>query len=202
MTSLMPLDMFLALVTFAFVLSFTPGPNNIMLAASGVNFGFARTVPHVAGVVIGFPVLLIACGAGLGLVFAAVPSLQIALKIVGSLYMLWLAWKVAHAHQSADGGKAPARPFTFWQAVAFQWVNVKAVVAALSAVAIYVRPGHERHDFAVLLSVLAVTTIGSASTWTGFGVALRRFLHDPAHARVFNIVMALLLVGSIVPMVV
>jgi threonine/homoserine/homoserine lactone efflux protein len=197
----MPLDMFLALVTFAFVLSFTPGPNNIMLAASGVTFGFARTVPHVAGVVIGFPLLLIACGAGLGLVFAAVPSLQIALKIVGSLYMLWLAWKVAHAHQSADAGKAPARPFTFWQAVAFQWVNVKAVVAAISAVAIYVRPGHERHDFAILLIVLALCTIGSASTWTGFGVALRRFLRDPAHARVFNIVMALLLVASIVPMV-
>lgn len=198
----MPLDMFLALVTFAFVLSFTPGPNNIMLAASGVNFGFARTVPHVAGVVIGFPVLLIACGGGLGLVFAAVPSLQLALKVVGSLYMLWLAWKVAHAHRSADDGKAPARPFTFWQAVAFQWVNVKAVVAAISAVAIYVRPGHERHDFAILLSVLALSTIGSASTWTGFGVALRRFLRDPAHARVFNIVMALLLVASIVPMVV
>jgi threonine/homoserine/homoserine lactone efflux protein len=198
----MPLDIFLALVTFSLVMAFTPGPNNIMLAASGVNFGFARTVPHVAGVVIGFPLLLIACGAGLGLVFAAVPSLQIALKIAGSLYILWLAWKVAHAHQSADGGKAPARPFTFWQAVAFQWVNVKAVVAAISAVAIYVRPGHERHDFAILFSVLAVSTMGSASSWAGFGVALRRFLRKPAHARLFNIVMALLLVASIVPMVV
>jgi threonine/homoserine/homoserine lactone efflux protein len=198
----MPLDVFLALVTFAFVMSFTPGPNNILLAASGVNFGFARTIPHVAGVAVGFPVLLIACGAGLGLVFVAVPSLQIALKVAGSLYMLWLAWKVAHAHQTADNGKPPARPFTFLQAVAFQWVNVKAVVAAISAVAIYVRPGHEGHDFAILLAVLTVSTIGSASTWTGFGVALRRFLRDRNHARVFNLVMALLLVASIVPMVV
>jgi threonine/homoserine/homoserine lactone efflux protein len=196
----MPLDIFLALLTFSLVMAFTPGPNNIMLAASGVNFGFARTVPHLAGVIIGFPLLLIACGAGLGLMFATVPSLQIALKIAGSLYMLWLAWKVAHAHQQADDGKAPARPFTFWQAVAFQWVNVKAVVAAISAVAIYVRPGHARHDFAILLVVLALCTIGSASTWTGFGVALRRFLRDRNHARIFNITMALLLVASIVPM--
>jgi len=195
----MPPDVFLALLTFSLVMAFTPGPNNIMLAASGVNFGFARTVPHVAGVSIGFVVLLIACGLGLGLIFAAVPSLQIALKIAGSLYILWLAWKVAHAHQ-ADDSKAPARPFTFWQAVAFQWVNVKAVVAAVSAVAIYVRPGHARHDFAILLIVLALCTIGSASTWTGFGVALRRFLRDRNHARVFNITMALLLVASIVPM--
>jgi threonine/homoserine/homoserine lactone efflux protein len=198
----MSYDVFLALIVFAFVMSFTPGPNNIMLAASGVNFGFARTVPHVAGVAVGFLVLLTACGGGLGLVFAAVPDLQLALKIAGSLYMLWLAWKVAHAHQSADDGKAPARPFTFWQAVAFQWVNVKAVVAALSAIAIYVRPGHEHSDFPVLLSVLAVSTILSASTWTGFGVALRQLFRNPAHARIFNTAMALLLVASIVPMVI
>jgi threonine/homoserine/homoserine lactone efflux protein len=86
--------------------------------------------------------------------------------------------------------------------VAFQWVNVKAVVAAISAVAIYVRPGHERHDFAILFAVLATSTVASASSWAGFGVALRRLLRKPAHARLFNIVMALLLVASIVPMVV
>ena len=198
----MPLDIFLALVTFSFVMAFTPGPNNIMLAASGVNFGFTRTIPHVAGVAIGFLVLLAGCGAGLGLVFKAVPDLQIVLKIAGGLYMLWLAWKVANAHQARAPEKPPARPLTFLQAAAFQWVNPKAVVAALSAVALYVRPGHALHDFAVLLAVLAVATAGSAATWTGFGVALRRLLRDPAHARLFNIAMALLLVASIVPMVV
>ncbi|MEJ2433289.1 MAG: LysE family translocator [Pseudolabrys sp.] len=198
----MPLNIFLPLVAFAFVMAFTPGPNNIMLAASGVNFGFARTVPHVAGVIIGFLVLLMACGAGLGLAFAAVPALQVALKVAGALYMLWLAWKVAHAHQAGESGQPPARPFTFLQAVAFQWVNPKAVVASLSAIAIYVRPGHAYQDFAVLLAVLMLATVGSASTWTGFGVALRRLLRDPAHARLFNIAMALLLVASIVPMVI
>jgi threonine/homoserine/homoserine lactone efflux protein len=198
----MPLDIFLALVLFSIVMAFTPGPNNIMLAASGVNFGFARTVPHMAGVALGFLALLAACGAGLGLVFAAVPALQLALKVAGAAYMLWLAFKVATAHLSDSEGSAPARPFTFLQAAAFQWVNPKALVASLSAIAVYVRPGHERTDFPVMLAVLMVCTVGSVSTWTGFGVGLRRLLREPRHARIFNLAMALLLVASIVPMVV
>ncbi len=198
----MPLDVFLALVTFSIAMTFTPGPNNIMLAASGVNFGFARTIPHMAGVSIGFLVLVLACGTGLGLVFAAVPSLQLALKIAGAVYMLWLAFKVATAHQARDNGNGPARPFTFLQAAAFQWVNPKGLVAALSAIAIYMRPGHERQDLAVMLAVFALVTAGSVMTWAGFGVALRRLLRDPVHARIFNAAMALLLVASIVPMVI
>jgi threonine/homoserine/homoserine lactone efflux protein len=197
----MPLDIFIALVVFASAMAFTPGPNNIMLAASGVNFGFVRTVPHMIGVTVGFVALLLACGAGLGLVFAAVPALQIVLKVAGAAYMVWLAFKVATAHRSDDMG-APAQPFTFWQAVAFQWVNPKAMVAALSAIAIYVRPGHGHSDFPVMLAVLAVCTVLSVSTWTGFGVALRRLLRNPLWARLFNAAMALLLVASIVPMVV
>ena len=196
----MPFDLLFALVVFAFVTAFTPGPNNIMLAASGVNFGFARTIPHVLGVEIGFLVLLSGCAAGLGLVFAAAPALQIALKVAGGAYMLWLAWKVANAH-NADSGRAPARPFTFVQAAAFQLVNPKAAVVGLSAIAIYVRPGQQKYDAAVLLAVFAVSTILSAATWAGFGVALRRLLQNPLHARIFNTAMALLLIASIVPMV-
>lgn len=198
----MPLDIFLALFVFAFVMSFTPGPNNIMLAASGVNFGFARTVPHMIGVTLGFIVLLVACGVGLGVVFAAVPELQLALKVAGAGYMLWLAFKVATAHQAGEGRGAPGQPFSFLQAVAFQWVNPKAVVAALSAIAIYVRPGHVHSDFPIMLAVLTVCTVGAVATWTGFGVALRRLLRNPVHARIFNGAMALLLVASIVPMVI
>ena len=198
----MPLSLFLALVLFSVVMAFTPGPNNIMLAASGVNFGFARTVPHMAGVSIGFFALLAACGAGLGLVFTAVPALQLVLKIAGAGYMLFLAFKVATVHLSNADGAAPARPFTFLQAAAFQWVNPKALVACLSAIAVYVRPGHERTDFPVMLAVLMAATVLSTSTWAGFGVALRRLLRNPAHARLFNIGMALLLVTSIVPMVI
>jgi threonine/homoserine/homoserine lactone efflux protein len=202
MTNAMSPDVFLALVTFAFVMTFTPGPNNIMLAASGLNFGFARTIPHMAGVSIGFLVLVLACGTGLGLVFAAVPSLQIVLKIAGALYMVWLAFKVATAHQARDNGGGPARPLTFLQAAAFQWVNPKGLVAALSAIAIYVRPGRERQDLVIMLAVFAIVTAGSVMTWAGFGVALRRLLRDPFHARIFNGAMALLLAASIVPMMI
>jgi threonine/homoserine/homoserine lactone efflux protein len=194
-------DIFFALVVFAVVMSFTPGPNNIMLAASGVNFGFARTIPHMGGVTIGFLVLVVACAAGLGLVFMALPALHLALKFAGAIYMLWLAWKVATARPAGEDGERPARPMTFLQAAAFQWVNPKAVIAALSAVALYMRPGHEAFDLSVMLLVFGVSTILSVATWTGFGVALRRYLRDPLHARIFNGAMALLLVASIVPMV-
>jgi len=197
----MPLDLLLALTVFSFVMAFTPGPNNIMLAASGVNFGFSRAVPHMVGVTLGFAFLLAACATGLGLVFAAVPSLQLVLKVAGAAYMLWLAFKVATAHLTSDEAGAPARPFTFLQAAAFQWINPKAVVAAVSAIAVYVRPGHEGSDFPVMLGVLTAATVLSVAAWTGFGAALRRFLRDPLHALIFNGAMGLLLVASIAPMV-
>ncbi|MBV8792135.1 MAG: LysE family translocator [Pseudolabrys sp.] len=197
----MQFDVFIALVVFAFVMAFTPGPNNILLTASGVNFGFARTIPHLLGVDIGFVFLLAVFAAGLGLVFAALPVLQIALKIAGALYMLWLAWKVATARPAEDSDGPLGQPMTFWQAAAFQWVNPKAVVSALSGVAVYMRPGHELHDFAVVLFIFALATVLSTATWAGFGVALRSFLREPRHARIFNIAMAALLVASIVPIV-
>lgn len=197
----MPLEVFLSLTLFVFATSFTPGPNNIMVTASGVNFGFRRTIPHMAGITIGFLVLLVACAGGLGLMFATVPALQLALKIVGALYMLWLAWKVANASPASEEGDDLARPLTFLQAAAFQWVNPKAVVIGLTAISIYVRPDRHLTDFLILLAIFMLFTVLTIVTWTGFGVALRSVLRDPRRARIFNIVMALLLVTSIVPMV-
>jgi threonine/homoserine/homoserine lactone efflux protein len=197
----MPLELFLALVVFACVMAFTPGPNNVLLAASGVNFGFMRTMPHMLGVTIGFDVLLVAGAIGVGLLFAAVPALHTVLKVAGAAYMLWLAWKVANAHHSGGEGQVAATPFTFMQAAAFQWINPKAVIAVVGAVALYVRPDHALVDFPIMVAVMTVATIGAVATWTGFGVGLRRLLRDPARARIFNISMALLLVLSIVPMV-
>jgi threonine/homoserine/homoserine lactone efflux protein len=197
----MPLDLFLALMVFAIVTTFTPGPNNIMVTASGVNFGFTRTIPHMAGITIGFMVLLTACATGLGLAFTAVPALQTVLKVAGAAYMLWLAWKVANAASANVDQKGPAQPMTFLQGAAFQWVNPKAMVIGLSAISIYVRPGHQVWDFAILLSVFTVATVLTVAIWTGFGVALRGLLSNPRQARNFNIAMALLLVASIVPMV-
>lgn len=197
----MPLELFLAQVMFASVMAFTPGPNNVLLAASGVNFGFMRTMPHIWGVTIGFDVLLIAGAVGVGFLFHAFPALHTVIKIGGALYMLYLAWKVATAHQGGSEGEGRSRPFTFTEAAAFQWINPKALIAVIGGIALYVRPGYEWIDFPVMLAVMTVATIGAVSLWTGFGVALRRFLRDPKRARIFNISMALLLVVSIVPMV-
>jgi len=196
----MPFDIFLALLVFTAVMAFTPGPNNIMLAASGVNFGFERSIPHMLGVTVGFAGLVISCAAGLGLAFAAFPVLQIALKVAGALYLLWLAYKVATA-QPADDEPSSAQPLTFWQALLFQWVNPKGWVAALSGIALFVRPSHQYLDFAVVLAVFTGCTAGSVVTWAGFGVALRGLLGRPLYARIFNAAMGVLLVASIVPMV-
>lgn len=196
----MPLETFLAMVSFAFVMAFTPGPNNVMLTASGVNFGLARTTPHMVGVVIGYAVLLCAAGAGVGSLIVAFPAIQTVLKIVGAAYMLWLAWKVASAGKAGDES-GEGRPLTFLQAAAFQWVNPKGLIIAFGAVALYVHPETAVRDFAIMLVVFTLATLGSTITWAGFGVALRKVLQNERHARIFNVVMALLLAVSIVPMI-
>lgn len=198
----MPTETLLALVSFACVMAFTPGPNNIMLTASGANFGFARTIPHMLGVEIGFIVVLAACGAGLGAVLTAFPAVQTVLKVAGALYLLWLAWKIANAGAASGGQASVGKPLTFLQAAAFQWVNPKGIVAALGAIAVFVRPGHALGDLAILLGVFALSTCGAITTWSSFGVVLSSLLRDARRARVFNAVMALLLVASIVPMVI
>jgi threonine/homoserine/homoserine lactone efflux protein len=178
-------ELVFALTSFAFVMAFTPGPNNIMLTASGANFGFVRSIPHMSGVVVGF----------------IIPQIQVVLKVAGSAYMLWLAWKIATAQGGGEAGSGSSRPLTFWQAAAFQWVNPKGVVIAIGAVALYVRPDRALTDLAVLLAIFSIATLLSTITWSVFGAALSRILREPRRARIFNIVMAVLLVASIVPMV-
>ena len=198
---MLPLDAALGLVSFAFVASITPGPNNIMLTASGVNFGFTRTIPHMLGILAGFMALLLAVGFGLGAVFTFFPALKTALKVAGAIYMLWLAWKIAHAGSGGDAGKRPSRPLTFWEAAAFQWVNPKGAVMALGAMAIYVRPDHLVADVVSVTLIFGLVNVPSVGTWAGFGHVVRNALCEPAKLKFFNIAMALLLVASIVPMV-
>lgn len=197
MTSLTP-ELLAALTLFAFVSSITPGPNNTMLMASGANFGFRATAPHMLGVSIGFFVLVVAVGLGLGGLFAAYPALHDILAVAGGLYLLWLAWKIATA-KGLGNGEAGARPMTFLQAAAFQWVNPKGWAMALGAVTAYAP--RENYAFNVLLISLIFTVVNlpCVASWTGFGVGLRRFLDKPAVLRAFNIAMALLLVLSLVP---
>ena len=194
-------EIFFAMASFAFVMAFTPGPNNVMLTASAANFGFAPSIPHMLGVTLGFVVLIAASGAGLGSLLAAMPSAQTVLKVASVAYMLWLAWKVANAGAADEGGGTNTRPLTFFQAAAFQWINPKGVVIALGAITLFVSPARPTADLSILLAVFGVITMLSTICWSLFGVALARLLRDRRRARIFNVCMALLLVASIVPMV-
>jgi len=198
----MSLDIFAALILFAFVTSITPGPNNFMLMASGVNFGFRRTIPHMLGIGVGFLSLLLGVGFGLGAVLGAYPALHMALKIAGGAYLLYLAWRIAMARSMGDGkaGEGAARPMTFLQAAAFQWVNPKAWVMAVTAMAVYTSPQAPFLSVVLVAVAFAVVNVPSVSAWAGFGVALRGFLADPVRLKWFNIAMGLLLVASLWPM--
>jgi threonine/homoserine/homoserine lactone efflux protein len=196
----MSLDLFLALIVFAFVTSITPGPNNFMLLASGVNFGFWRTVPHMCGIGVGFFSLLLGVGFGLGALLVAYPQLHIALKIAGGAYLLYLAWRIAMSRSLGDKNDASARPMTFMEAAAFQWVNPKAWVMAVTAMAVYTDPEHPFLTVILVATAFAVVNFPSVSTWAGFGVALRGFLADPVRLKWFNIAMGVLLAATLVPM--
>ena len=196
----MTADLLIALVGFAFATSATPGPNNVMLLASGVNFGFRRTIPHMLGVGLGFTFMVIVIGLGLAQVFAAYPVIHDVLRYAGGAYMLWLAWKIANSGPIRDG-EVRGRPLTFLQAALFQWVNPKAWVMGITATATYtVTSSYIASVFAVGL-VFGLVNIPSISAWVLFGAAMRNFLGDPRHLRVFNVTMALLLVVSMAPLV-
>lgn len=194
---MMTQDMLFALVGFAFVTSVTPGPNNLMLMASGANFGFVRSVPHMLGIGIGFMAMCFLVGLGLAGVIFAPPVAELALKIVSCLYMLWLAVKIARS-APPKAGAAQGRPMTFWQAAAFQWVNPKAWAMALSATAIYA-PDRSLWALALVALVFGAVNLPSVSVWTLVGQGLRRWLADPARLRAFNWTMAGLLVLSLWP---
>ncbi len=197
----MSLDVFLALLLFAFVSSITPGPNNLMLLASGVNFGFLRTIPHMLGIGVGFLILLLAVGFGLGALLTAYPPIHTVLKVAGGAYLLYLAWKIATSRTMGKAGETGARPMTFLQAAAFQWVSVKAWVMAVTAMSLYTSA--ERPFLSVILvaTAFALVNLPSVSTWAGFGTAMRGFLSDPVRLKWFNIATGAALALSVVPMV-
>ncbi|MFB2550811.1 LysE family translocator [Ensifer soli] len=195
----MPIETFLSLLLFAFTTSITPGPNNMMLFASGVNFGFLRTVPHMLGIGFGFLSLLLGVGFGLGALLEAAPLLYTVLKIAGGLYLLWIAWTIATSRRLAEG-RSGSRPLTFLQAAAFQWVNPKAWVMAVSAMAAYPDPANHTATVMIVGVAFALVNLPSVSSWAGFGSVLRRWLSDPRRLKGFNIGMAVLLVLSLWPM--
>lgn len=195
----MTLDLLSALAAFAFVTVITPGPNNLMLMASGTNFGLRRSIPHMLGVGLGFPAMVVCVGLGVMKLFDLWPLSYTLLKAVSVVYLLWLAWKIAHAAPPRTAeGLSEGRPLTFLESAAFQWVNPKAWSMALSAITLYA----SGRDLAAVLWVAGVyVACGTISTtsWTVLGQQLRRLLRSPARLRVFNWAMAGLLVATLIP---
>lgn len=194
------MDQILAILGFAAVMAFTPGPNNTMLMISGANWGVVPSVPHMLGITVGFPLMVFAVGMGLGGFFETYPVLHEILKYVSFAYLLYLAWKLARAGRHDADGTKQGKPMSFLSAALFQWVNPKAWIMAVTAMALFVPAGSAMLPAVLLLAaIFALTSLPSAVTWCLFGTAISRFLDSDRRIAVFNAAMALLLVLSMVP---
>src|SRR5262245_3750360 len=191
-------ELLTAFVLFALVTLFTPGPNNLMLMTSGLNYGFRRTLPHALGVAFGFGFLVSLVGLGLGAVFVAFPPLYTVLKFAGAAYLVYLAWLIARAGP-AEHGRPGGRPLTFVQAAAFQWVNAKALVMAVGAVSTYAAVAAFPANIGLITGVFTALGLLSSTTWILFGTFLKAIITEPKRARAFNWAMAVALVASLVP---
>ncbi|WP_316217058.1 LysE family translocator [Bradyrhizobium sp. SZCCHNR3003] len=192
-------QLLIAFVTFAFVMAFTPGPNNIMLLSSGVTHGFRRTVPHMMGVSFGFAFMVGAVGFGLATVFIRYPVLQDVLKYLGAAYLIYLAVAIALSGSTKPEDTTPRGPMSFWGAALFQWVNAKGWVMVISTITAYAAIASFPANVGLQVAISFVMAIGSTVTWTLFGTALRPLLSSDRTVRAFNILMAALLLASLYP---
>jgi threonine/homoserine/homoserine lactone efflux protein len=189
-----------AIGAYTFVMSITPGPNNVMLTASGVNFGFRRTLPHMAGISLGFASQAMLISSGLGVIFMRAPQVQTWLAWVGAVYLAYMGWRLLGA---GSVGKAEStRPLRAWEAAGFQFVNPKAWVMALTVGVMF---SSKSMDWAVAMPavflVLVAINFPCLCVWTAFGSGMRGLLEDRRRRLVFNAVMAVLLVATGVMMV-
>jgi len=193
-------QLLLAFVVFATVMFFTPGPNNIMLLSSGLTYGFRPTLPHVAGITFGFAFMVGAVGVGLGTVFIAYPVLQTILKWGGIAYLVYLAAVIAMADpvKPEEGGRRKG-PMTFIGAAMFQWINAKGWVIVISTITAYAAIASFPWNIAIQVGICLILGALSCSSWAMFGSALRPLLSSPRTVRTFNIVMAILLLASLIP---
>jgi threonine/homoserine/homoserine lactone efflux protein len=194
---------------FVVVMTGTPGPNNMMLLASGANFGFRRSIPHILGITVGCQSLLMAIALGLGQLLMRFPVLELVLKVLCGGALLYLTWglvkpalfrSVIVVQGAADQQPVVSKPLTLWQAAVFQWVNPKAWMMMLTAIATYTQPQTLWSDTLLIGFLFAVLGMPVISMWNLFGASLRKFLLDPLKARVFNLVMGVLLLGSMYPL--
>ncbi|RED18151.1 LysE family translocator [Pontivivens insulae] len=196
----MTLETVIAIMTLAAATVWTPGPNNALLASSGARFGYRRTLPHAMGVAWGFPLMCFCMALGLGEVFRAEPLIREALRWVGAALLLWIAWKTLNA--SAPGSDdSHAKPWTFFQAMGFQWINPKAWMMAISMISQFVTGENPLLEAAVVSGVYALVGLTSSSGWALFGVAMQRFLSTPLRLKLFNGLMAGLIVITVAALV-
>jgi threonine/homoserine/homoserine lactone efflux protein len=191
-------DILIALVTFCVVSTVTPGPNNMMLLSSGATFGFRRTIPHMLGISMGCVIMVVLLGFGLSGVIGRAPWLYTVLHIASTAYLLYLSWRIATS-AGVGAGAARARPLSFLDAAAFQWVNPKAWAMTLGATTSFARPEHLTVDVSIVAMVLAAFGLPCIALWAGGGTVVRQLLTRPDALRAFNIGMAALLVASLVP---
>lgn len=196
----MNIEILTALTLFAFVSSVTPGPNNMMLMASGANFGLWRTLPHMLGVGLGFTLMVVLVGVGIIQIFDSIPASYTVLKWVSIAYLLYLAAKIATTAAPTAEGEGSGKPMTFLQAVLFQWVNPKAWTMALTSISIYA-PTRDFSSVLLVAIIFGIVNLPSVSLWAMLGQQMQRILTSPMRLRFFNVLMASLLVGSLYPVV-
>ena len=192
---------FYSLVLFAVACSVTPGPNNIMVMTSGVNFGFAKSLPVLFGICIGFGVMLLAVGMGFGQIFERFPELHQALQVVGIVYLLYLAWLISGATKISESESA-SKPITFMKGALFQWVNPKAWIVATGAVSTFTSTNSNYEtQIIILVTTFLVVSFPCVGVWLSFGTMLKKYLDNDGHRKWFNLSMAFILVLSVVPVV-
>jgi threonine/homoserine/homoserine lactone efflux protein len=196
----MTTELLLAFIVFAFVTSVTPGPNNMMLLASGINFGLRRSLPHLLGISLGMLVMVSAIGFGLGELLKLYPPLYNVLRYGGAAYLLYLSWKIATAAAPQANGQPGGKPMSFIQAVAFQWINPKAWIMAIAAISTYAPAQPVAAQILLIAGLFALINYPTCSLWILAGSLLRRALENPLWLRSFNYLMASLLVLSLYPM--
>lgn len=184
----------LPLLTYVATMSVTPGPNNLMLAASGVNFGFRRTVPHLLGVSIGHGIQVAVVAGLLAWVMVWLETFRVGLVLAGCGYLSWLAWRQAQAGQPGNG--SVARPLGFIGAALFQWVNPKAWMMVLNTAILFLPRGGGWRAALVLAAICVLVNLPCIAIWAAVGDRLRDRLRDPRALRVFNLSMALLLAAT------
>ena len=197
------LAMILSIATFTLSTSISPGPNNIMLLSSGLTFGYKRTIPHMAGVFLGFPLMVLIVGLGMGALFEKFPLALTILKFIGILYLFWMAYKIANNSSSYEVDEnSESKPFSFMQAAMFQWVNPKAWIMAITSISIFVTSNEHGLTQIIIISLIYfLSGCVSCNTWAFGGTVLKKFIKSEKSVQRLNIAMAILLVASVLPII-